>query len=148
MVFKVKCAFAHLRFQKELAARGVYGHFSFNLVGYVAYLRYCMCESAKKLLADTDQDPWSWPPVAPAQLLALCKQPTPDMDARNDGAKVCKRKLMTFSEVSDAFVEASVQTEKEAWVLAKTRKVAGDDTLFNTLGAAPCVGSLVTRVRR
>ena len=48
--------------------------------------------------------------------------------------------------MTDAFVEANAQTEKGAWVLAKTRKVAGDDTLFNTLGATPCVGTLVTRV--
>ena len=149
LVFKVKCGFAHVRFQKDLAARGVYGHFSFNLVGYVSYLRYCLTESPKKLLSDTDQTPWSWPPIAPAALIALCEKPTPQMDARNnDGAaaKGRKRKLMTFSEVTDAFVEAGVQTEQDAWILAKSRKVAGDDTLFNTLGAAPCVSNLVTRV--
>ena len=56
LVFKTGNPFAHVKFQKELAARGVYGHFSFNLVGYVAYLRYCMCDSAKKLPVDLDQD--------------------------------------------------------------------------------------------
>ena len=41
----------------------MHGHFSFNLVGYVAYITYCMTESAKKLSADLDPEPWSWPPM-------------------------------------------------------------------------------------
>ena len=56
--------------------------------------------------------------------------------------------LMTFSEVTDAFVEGSVKMEKDAWALAKSRKVAGDDVLYNTLGAARCVSSLVAKVRQ
>jgi hypothetical protein len=132
-----------------LIARGIYGHFSFNLVGYVAYLRYCLSPSAKKLAADLDQQPWSWPPTPTSSLLALCQQPSPQMDARNGKPAVrgAKRKLMTFSEVADAFVEHGVKTEKDAWVLAKSRKVIGDDTLFNTLGAAPCVRLLAAKVR-
>ena len=72
------------------------------------------------------------------------------MDARNGqaGMRGRKRKLMTFSEVTDAFVEKHVKTEKEAWEMAKSRKLAGDDTLFNTLGDARCVASLVAKVRR
>ena len=58
VVFKMKTGFGHLRMQRELAKRGVYGHFSFNLVGYVAYLRYCLVPSPKKLASDLDQQPW------------------------------------------------------------------------------------------
>ena len=32
--------------------------------------------------------------------------------------------------------------------MAKTRKLGGDETLFNTLGASPCVSSLVIKVRK
>ena len=150
IVFKMKAPFAHVRLQRALAERGIYGHFSFNLIGYVAYLQYCMVPSAKKLHADLDFNPWSWPHVSPAALLQLCSQPSPQMEARNGavGARGRKRKLMTFSEVTDAFVEGGVKTEKDAWVLAKGRKVAGDDTLYNTLGGAQCVRSLVARVRQ
>ena len=53
IIFKMKTPFAHLQIQKALAAKGVYGHFSFNLVGYVKYLAYCMVPSASliRLLA-------------------------------------------------------------------------------------------------
>ena len=54
---------------------------------------------------------------------------------------------MTFSEITDAFVEGAVKTEKDAWTLAKSRKLAGDETLWNSLGAAADVPSLVTKVR-
>ena len=137
VVFKMVSAFAHVKFQRALQDQGVYGHFSFNFVGYVAYLRYCLKDdSAKKLLADIDQDPWSWPPVTPAALIAFCDQPSPQMDGRNGQAsgRGRKRTFMTFSEITDAFVEGAVRTEKDAWTLAKARKIAGDDTLFNTLG--------------
>ena len=53
---------------------------------------------------------------------------------------------MTFSEITDAFVDAGVRSEQEAWQLAKARKVDGDDTLYNILGAAQSVPSLVTKV--
>ncbi len=39
-----------------LAENGVHGHLSFNLVGYPAYLNYCLQPSAKKLLSDIDRD--------------------------------------------------------------------------------------------
>lgn len=149
LIFKMKSGFGHTRLQTELANRGVYGHFSFNLVGYVAYLRYCLMPSAKKLLVDVDQRPWSWPPIEPASLLALCDQPSPQMDARNDvgNTRGRKRKLLTFSEITDAFVDGKVKCEQDAWRLAKARKVAGDDTLFNTLGATRSVHALVAKVR-
>ena len=148
VIFKMKTGFAHLKIQKALAAKGVYGHFSFNLVGYVQYLCYCMVPSAKKLQCDIDQDPWSWPPVASSDLLALCGKSSPQMDARNGAPGGRKRKLMTFSEIADAFVEGNVRTEREAWILAKSRKVDGDDTLFNSLGASHDVATLVTKVRK
>ena len=150
LIFKMREPFAHVRMQKELAKRGVHGHFSFNLIGYGSYLRYCLMHSAKKLPADLDRDPWSWPDVPISSLLELCTNSSPQMDARNGqaGMRGRKRKLMTFSEVTDAFVEKQVKTEKQAWELAKSRKLAGDDTLYNTLGDARCVASLVSKVRR
>ena len=149
IVFKMKTPFAHLRIQKALAAKGVYGHFSFNLVGYIKYLQYCMVPSAKKLPVDIDQEPWSWPSVEPSVLLALCEKMSAQMDGRNGstgGGR--KRKLMSFSEITDSFVEGKIHTEKAAWILAKSRKVCGDDTLFNTLGTVQCVSSLVIKVRK
>ena len=71
IIFKMKKPFAHLKVQKKLAEVGVHGHFSFNLVGYVAYITYCTTESAKKLSADLDPEPWSWPPMPVETLKAL-----------------------------------------------------------------------------
>lgn len=159
LLFKMKMAFAHIRLQKEFAARGVYTHFSFNLVGYVAYLQYFMVPSAGKLAADLDPCPWSFRPVPTAALLELCRKPSAQMEARNRASNASvtstggtrrgpKRKFMTFSEMTDAFVEAGVRTGKDAWMLAKSRKVAGDDVLFNTLGSTPCVDTLVAKITR
>eukprot|EP00959_Pyramimonas_sp_CCMP1952_P359168 7520429-Pyramimonas_sp.AAC.1 len=58
-----------------------------------------------------------------------------------------KRSLLTFSEITDAFVEANVVTEKDAWALAKQRKVDGDVTLYNTLGKEN-VRKLIGKVRQ
>ena len=150
VVFKMKNSFAHVRFGQVLAQRGVHGHFSFRLIGYVAYLRYCLKASGKKLAIDLDTEPWSWPPVRPGGLMAMVDEETPQMDARADDAnrRGRKRKLLTFSELTDAFVEGRVRTERDAWLLAKDRKLAGDDTLFNTLGGSTCVRSLVARVQQ
>ena len=41
-----------------------------------------------------------------------------------------------------------MKSEKDAWVLAKNRNVAGDDVLYNTLGAARCVKTLVAKTCR
>ena len=43
-------------------------------------------------------------------------------------------------------MEANVKSTKDAWLLAKKRKLAGDDLLFNTLGASNDVNSLVAKV--
>ena len=150
LVFKMKSPFAHLQIQKVLARLGIHGQLSFNLIRYVSYLRYCLCPFEKQLLADLDFEPWSWPSLPVASLLALCRRATPQMDARKPEVAGTgrKRRLLTFSEITDAFVEADVKTEQQAFRLAKSRKVAGDDTLWNTLGDARCVLSLVARVRR
>lgn len=146
IVFRMKDSFAHVRIQKALAQQGMHGQFSFNLIGYVAYLRYCMVESSKKLQSDLDLTPWSWPTIDPSALLSLCNSKTPQMEARSGGGGGRKRKLMTFSEVTDVFVEGCVRTESQAWRLAKTRKMAGDDALYNTLGNHSSVSSLVSKV--
>ena len=145
-IFKFVRPFAHVRLGHLLAQGGVHGHFSFNLVGYQAYLKYCLVASAHKLAADLDKDPWHWPShVTTPQLMQLCQQSVPQMEARN-GQPGKKRTLMTFSEITDAFVEHSVQTCKDAWQLAKARKISGDETLWNTLGAQANVAGLVHKV--
>ena len=114
--------------QRPSQSVGMHGHFSFRLIGYIADLRYCLVPSAKKLAADLDTAPWSWPPVPSANLLALCHQPCPQLEARADAANAGgrKRKLLTFSEITDVFVEGRIRTERDAWMLAKDRKVAVD----------------------
>ena len=144
-VFKCNSTFAHTRICQSLKAKGVHGHFSFNLVGYQAYLQYCLTPSSHKLGADIDRQPWSWPSnVTTEQLLVICNKSLPQMDARNN-VPGRKRRLMTFSEVTDAFVEGAVRSPRDAWTLAKSRKISGDDTLWNTLGAQD-VPSLVGKV--
>ena len=73
VVFKMKAPFAHLQIQKALASHGVRGNFSFNLPGYIANLSYCLLPSAKKLGADLDLEPWSWPAVPVQTLKDLCE---------------------------------------------------------------------------
>ena len=149
LIFKLKCTFAHRQIEKALERHGVHGRFSFNLVGYVAYLNYVLEPTAKKLASDIDREPWSWPAgLVISELDAIRRAQSNQMAARNGQAagRGRKRRLLTFSEVTDAFVEAGVKTEKDALELAKKRKVAGDDTLFNTLGAERSVPELVERV--
>ncbi|CAK0847823.1 unnamed protein product [Prorocentrum cordatum] len=149
IVFKFKEPFAHQRLQRELSQQhGIRGRFSFNLTGYADYLGYCLIESSKKLLADIDRDPWSWPPIPVERLLKLAENPSAQMEGRLGVSKPGrKRSLLTFSEITDAFVEANVVTEKDAWALAKQRKVDGDVTLYNTLGKEN-VRKLIGKVRQ
>ena len=150
IVFKFKNPFAHQRLQQELAQQhGIRGHFSFNLTGYADYLGYCLLESSKKLLPDIDRAPWSWPPTPVERLVKLAEQPSAQIAARRGESKPGrKRTFLTFSEITDAFVEGGVVTEKDAWTLAKQRKVDGDLTLYNTLGKEKSVKKLVSKVRQ
>lgn len=149
VIFKMRSPYAHTNIQRDLAAQGIYGHFSFNLVGYVAYLRYLMMPSGKKLLSDLDREPWSYPSTQPAALVALCGQETPQLDGRSKVvAPGRKRKFLSFSEVTDIFVEGAVRTERDAWTVAKRHKESGDDALWNTLGDGRCVASMVAKVRK
>ena len=149
IVFKCKEPFAHQRIQQEFSRQhGIRGHFSFNLTGYADYLGYCLLESSKKLLADIDRGPWSWPSIPVERLVALAEKPPPQMEGRRGAGKPGrKRSFLTFSEITDAFVEANVVTERDAWVLAKQRKVDGDITLYNTLGKEN-VRRLIGKVRQ
>ena len=68
------------------------------------------------------------------------------MFGRNDDRKRGKKsELMTFFEVTDAFVEGGVKSAGAAWNLAMQRKLAGDGTLYSTLGAQD-VRALVAKV--
>ena len=57
-----------------------------------------------------------------------------DIDTGSMGKGGRKRKLMTFSELTDVVVEDKIRTEQQWWALAKQRKCSGDDILWNTLG--------------
>ena len=95
------------------------------------------------------EEPWSFPPASVQSLLGACGEQSAQMVARNGGSIVGrKRKLLTFSEITDAFVEEGVRTERQAWIVAKRRKELGDDTLFNTLGNSKCVGALIAKVKQ
>lgn len=77
-VFKCSGTFAHKRMAETLCAKGVHGHFSFNLCGYQAYLKYCLEPSASKIGADLDATPWSWPAhITVEQLRETCKVSRP-----------------------------------------------------------------------
>ena len=83
VIFKVKAAFAHVKIAKELAAKGVHGHFSFNLHGYAAYLNCILEPSAKKLACDIDNAPWSYPPTSIDALHAARCAQRPQEAAKN-----------------------------------------------------------------
>ena len=150
VVFKMKGTFAHLKFQKALAQQGVHGRFAFNLVGYAAYLNYVLEPSAKKLQGDIDRAPWTWPPTPVASLDAIRRSQSAQQAARNGivTGRGRKRSLLTFSEITDLFVDNGVMTETDAWILAKKLKVGGDDVLWNTLGAKHSVSDEVAKCLR
>lgn len=152
MVFRMKSTFSHIQVAKKLRSYGIHGNFSFNLVGYKAYLCYMMQESPKKLQCDLDLQPWSHPKsTTPEKLLAIVEKENPQQDARNGLVPPAasksgrKRSLLTPSEITDAFVENEVRTAKDAWILAKSRKLSGDVTLYNTLHKANDVEQLVAK---
>ena len=148
LIFKCKAPFAHQKLQRDLIEHGVRGHFSFNLVGYSAYVAYCVLPSAKKLQADLDPEPWSWPTTPMSVLLKVARDPPRGQGARNgrEEGKAWKRVHLTFSDLTDCFVENAVRSDKDAWTLAKRRKQDGDDILWNTLGKEKCVSSLVSKI--
>ena len=78
----------------------------------------------------------------------MASAPSAQMAARN-GAPARpghKRSVLTFSEVTDAFVEGKVETERDAWRLAKSRKLDGDCLLWDTLGKEMSVAGLLIKV--
>ena len=54
--------------------------------------------------------------------------------------------VTTCYQMADDLVEGNVRMEKGAWVLAKTRRLAGDATLWNTSGGTLSVADLVHKV--
>jgi len=121
----------------------VHGHFSFNLRGLAEYVKYCTKPSAKKLQSDLDTTPYSWPACDYQTLVSFAVGHKTESQQKESSTK--KRSLLTFSELTTTFVENNVRSKRDAWMLAKRQKVAGDDTLFNTLGATPCVEQLVAK---
>ena len=96
VVFQMTAPFAHTKIRKELALHGVRGHFSFNLAGYAAYLRYCLSSSAKKLEADIDKAPYSWLATTAAALQAFAQTQSAQMAARSGHSRGRKRSLLIF----------------------------------------------------
>lgn len=148
VVVKAAAPFAHARITKELAAQGVHGMFHFNMIGYSSYVSYLVNPGAKKLQADLDPAPWNFPEMSMDELRKKAVV-SPQLAARAQGhgaPKDRKRSLLDFSELTDVFVENSVRTPQAAWAIAKRRKQEGDVCLWNTLGAAKDVASLVDKV--
>ena len=72
-----------------------------------------MCSSAKKLEADLDKEPFSWPSTPFASLKALADAPPPQMEGRGGHGRGRKRALLTFSEITDVFAESKVDGAKD-----------------------------------
>ena len=151
LVFKLTSSIAHLTLKRDLEKHGVYGQFSFRLTGYAAYLSYMLKNSAKKLQADIDRDPSSWPHTTVQELDKIVESMSKQMAARNQGKELTmpgrgrKRSLLTFSEFTDVLLEHGVQTEQEAWAVAKQRKLGGDDTMWNSLDSYRSVGDQIAK---
>ena len=79
--------------------------------GFAAYCRYLLEASHKKLVSDIDQDPWIWPSSPTKQKVVNMMQAMPkDQQAKNGLTthSTRKRKMLTFSEVTDIVVEERV----------------------------------------
>ena len=168
--------FAHKKVQDWLAGKSVKGFFSFNLTfgmigntfrlcigpqclavwtlprkGFAAYCTYLFEASHKKLVSDIDQDPWIWPSSLTKQkVISMMKAMPKDQQAKNGltTQSTRKRKMLTFSEVTDIIVEEQVRSEPQLWAVAKKKKMEGDDTLWNYLGEQRCIVSLLSKINK
>lgn len=71
VVVAFKTPFTHAMACKDLAAAGVNGWFSFNLVGKASYLAYVLNESSKKPRKDLDEDLFFFPKISMQQAQML-----------------------------------------------------------------------------
>ena len=143
------------------------GIFTFSLVGLVAYLNYLL-EPGKKAPGDIDRSPVFYPPWSVEEMDAYRSKPLQNQITKNLGkpnfllpqgvaadrkqqaskATDKKRKRLTFSELTDAVVENEVRSEADFWRVAKGRKVSGDETLWESLGAERNVNATLVKILR
>lgn len=104
--------FAWNPLQRAFHSLGYKGHFTFNRQGLGVNIAYLLESSAKKLVSDIDKNPWSYPAKTAEQLLEMAKKTPANQLAKNGlplpEPREKKRQRLTFSEVTDAFVEAKV----------------------------------------
>jgi len=76
------------------------------------------------LVSDIDQDPWIWPSSLTKQkVINMMKAMPKDQQAKNGLTTHSsrKRKMLTFSEVTDIVVEERVRSEPHLWAVAKRK---------------------------
>ena len=59
-----------------------------------------------------------------------------------------KRKMLTFSEVTDIIVEEQVRSEPQLRAFAKRKNMEADDTLWNYVGEQRCTVSLLSEINK
>ena len=96
---------------------GIHGFFNFKLCGHAAYLQKHLSPEGRGL---GDTEPWSWPTMSRATLESKATAQPAQQAARASKTKAQKTpKVLNFASLTRTFVEHSVGTCKEAWVLAK-----------------------------
>ncbi|CAK9115982.1 unnamed protein product [Durusdinium trenchii] len=168
VVVKFQRPFAHYKVNQDMSALGAKGFWTFNLCGLAAYLHYILRESAKKIGADIDPEPYFWPESFTASHAAEIMDRVSNSQLHrngNEGVKAAvqasskrpeecskrptkRRKSLSFSEFTDLVIEAGVETEQQLFQLAKDQKLKGHDLLWNFVGQAIHPERLLARCLR
>jgi len=168
VVVKFQRPFAHYKVNQDMSALGAKGFWTFNLCGLAVYLHYILRESAKKIGADIDPEPYFWPESFTASHAAEIMDRVSNSQLHrngNEGVKAAvqasskrpeecskrptkRRKSLSFSEFTDLVIEAGVETEQQLFQLAKDQKLKGHDLLWNFVGQAIHPERLLARCLR
>ena len=113
IILYLMSGFAFTKLVEHLTSKGMAGYFKFGHSGWPAYLSYLFRESPKKLLADIDHEPLSYPPGLTWEMIQRDIDNMPKDQKRKNGLPVGtvaaappkKRKMMTFSELTHVVVE-------------------------------------------
>ena len=140
--------FTHACIRKDLAAAGVNAWWTTSLCGWPSYLRYVLCDSAKKLPADIDSDPLFVPAWSKDKALEVARSMSKQQKGRKQNAALLcdaeaaaapaskRRKKLSFTEFTDMVLERDIKTVKRAWKVAWEMKASGDVLLHEYLGNA------------
>ncbi|CAK9056831.1 unnamed protein product [Durusdinium trenchii] len=168
VVVKFQRPFAHYKVNQDMSALGAKGFWTFNLCGLAVHLHYILRESAKKIGADIDPEPYFWPESFTASHAAEIMDRVSNSQLHrngNEGVKAAvqasskrpeecskrptkRRKSLSFSEFTDLVIEAGVETEQQLFQLAKDQKLKGHDLLWNFVGQAIHPERLLARCLR